>query len=102
MRTLVYENFRVALPEAGVYSGYNIHIWWRLPMKFRKFSLGLAAAALAAIPVAAQVTVAPLDGEESEAVSGTAVIIGVVAAAAVVGAVILASDDDTPALPVSG
>lgn len=71
-------------------------------MKLGKFSLGIAAVALAATPVLAQATfapaVAPLNGEESELSSAT-VVIGLLAVAGVVVAVVAAGGGSE--LPVS-
>lgn len=70
-----------------------------------KFALGLAAAAMIAVPAVAQVamtpSVAPLSGDEAELGGGTSIILALGAAAAVVGAIIVASDSDDTDLPVS-
>lgn len=75
-------------------------------MKLKKTMLGLGAAALIAGPAVAQVaampTIAPLSGDESEAASGTTIIIGLVATAAVIGGIIMATGSDDADLPISG
>jgi hypothetical protein len=74
-------------------------------MKLSKTMLGLGAAALVAMPAVAQVSmmpaVGPLDGEESELVGATGIILGIVAAAALIGGIIVIADDNEPELPVS-
>lgn len=73
-------------------------------MKLGKFSIGIAAVALAAAPSLAQVAfvpaLAPLSGEESELSETGAIIFAVVGVAAIVGGIIaLSGDDDEPLSP---
>lgn len=79
---------------------------WSEEMAFKKVSLAVAAVAMASAPAIAQVSmspaVAPFSGDESEAGSGTAVILGLLGAAAIVGGIILVSDDNDNDIPVSG
>ena len=74
-------------------------------MSLRKMMLAVAGAALVVTPALGQVAfapaVAPLNGDESEIESGTAIVLAVIASVAIVGGIVLSSKEDAAELPVS-